>query len=98
MSTSGFERVLAGFRQRIAEEDARMRVLKHNKADMQGQRDSLLLPVGEEVAQLLVDLAVGLRGRHGGRLNPRGRGRHLREPQPARRFLRELLRALRELL
>jgi len=63
MSTSGFERVLAGFRQRIAEEDARMRVLKHNKADMQGQRDSLLLPVGEEVAQLLVDLAVGLRAK-----------------------------------
>ena len=63
MSDAAFERVLAGFRQRIETEDARMRVLKDNKADMQGQRDSLLLPVGEDVARLLVDLAVGLRAR-----------------------------------
>lgn len=63
MSDTAFERVLAGFRQRIETEDARMRVLKDSKADMQSQRDTLLLPVGEDVARLLVDLAVGLRAK-----------------------------------
>lgn len=63
MGDSAFERVLATFRERMETEDARMRVLKHNKADMQAQRDTLLLPVGEEVARLLVDLAVGLRAK-----------------------------------
>jgi len=62
-TSNAFERVLAGFRQRIETEDARMRVLKDNKASMQSQRDTLLLPVGEDVARLLVDLAVGLRAR-----------------------------------
>lgn len=63
MSGSGFERVLEGYRRRMAEENARMQVLKDSQPDMHLQRDELLLPVGEEVAQLLVDLVVGRRAR-----------------------------------
>jgi predicted O-methyltransferase YrrM len=60
MSTStAFNEVLEGYRRRIAEEDARMAVLQHSRADLRLHRDEMLLPVGEEVAQLCVDLAVG---------------------------------------
>jgi predicted O-methyltransferase YrrM len=59
MISNGFEQVLEGYRRRIAEEDARMKVLQHSNAAMRVHRDELLLPVGEEVAQLCVDLIVG---------------------------------------
>lgn len=59
MISNGFEQVLEHYRRRIAEEEERMRVLQHSRADMRVHRDELLLPVGEEVAQLCVDLIVG---------------------------------------
>lgn len=61
MSSSAFQQVLEGYRRRIVEEDERMRVLQQSRADMSVHRDELLLPVGEEVAQLCVDLVVGRR-------------------------------------
>lgn len=61
MSSSAFQQVLEGYRRRIVEEDERMRVLQQSRADMSVHRDELLLPVGEEVAQLCVDLIVGRR-------------------------------------
>ena len=61
MTTSAFDRVLEIYRQRMEQEEAQMRVLKDSKPDMRIHRDQLLLPVGEEVARLMVELAVGLR-------------------------------------
>lgn len=61
MSSNAFQQVLEGYRRRIVEEDERMRVLQQSRADMSVHRDELLLPVGEEVAQLCVDLIVGRR-------------------------------------
>jgi predicted O-methyltransferase YrrM len=52
-----FERVLARYRQRIAQETGFQQSL--NKTDMRLHRDQLLLPVGEEVAELMVDLVLG---------------------------------------
>lgn len=63
MTDTAFERVLAGYRARMREEDARMQSLKDSRADMRLHRDELLLPVGEEVARLMVDLVVGRRAR-----------------------------------
>jgi predicted O-methyltransferase YrrM len=61
MSSSAFQQVLEGYRRRLVEEDERMRVLQHSKADLHVHRDEFVLPVGEEVAQLCVDLIVGRR-------------------------------------
>lgn len=61
MSSNAFQQVLEGYRRRIVEEDERMRVLQQSRAAMSVHRDELLLPVGEEVAQLCVDLVVGRR-------------------------------------
>lgn len=61
MSSNAFQKVLEGYRRRIVEEDERIRVLQQSRADMYVHRDELLLPVGEEVAQLCVDLVVGRR-------------------------------------
>lgn len=61
MSSSAFQQVLDGYRRRLVEEDERMRVLQHSKADLLVHRDEFVLPVGEEVAQLCVDLVVGRR-------------------------------------
>lgn len=57
MTSPAFDRVLEHYRQRIADE-----ALLHSKPgfDLHAHRDELLLPVGEEVAQLMVDLIVGL--------------------------------------
>jgi predicted O-methyltransferase YrrM len=63
MTLPAFDRVLEIYRQRMAQEEAQMRVLKESKSDMRIHRDQLLLPVGEEVARLMVELAVGLRAR-----------------------------------
>ena len=63
MSSPAFDRVLDIYRQRMEREEAQMRVLKDSRADMRIHRDQLLLPVGEEVARLMVELAVGLRAR-----------------------------------
>jgi predicted O-methyltransferase YrrM len=63
MSSSAFQQVLEGYRRRLVEEDERMRVLQHSKADLLVHRDEFVLPVGEEVAQLCVDLVVGRRAR-----------------------------------
>ena len=60
MTSPEYERVLAHYRQRAATEEAFQHSLVQ-KADMRVHRDSLLLPVGEEVAQLCVDLIVGRR-------------------------------------
>jgi predicted O-methyltransferase YrrM len=61
MSSSAFQQVLDGYRRRLVEEDERMRVLQHSKADLLVHRDEFVLPVGEEVAQLCVDLVLGRR-------------------------------------
>jgi predicted O-methyltransferase YrrM len=61
MSSCAFQQVLEGYRRRLVEEDERMRVLQHSKADLHVHRDEFVLPVGEEVAQLCVDLIVGRR-------------------------------------
>jgi predicted O-methyltransferase YrrM len=58
MTSPAFNRVLEHYRQRIADEAA-----LHSTPgfDLRAHRDELLLPVGEEVAQLMVDLVVGLK-------------------------------------
>jgi predicted O-methyltransferase YrrM len=56
-SSPAFERVLAEYRQRLASEEALQASLTV-KTDMAQYRDQLLLPVGEAVAQLCVDLIV----------------------------------------
>jgi predicted O-methyltransferase YrrM len=61
MESSAFQQVLEGYRRRITEEDERMRVLQHSKADLLLHRDDFVLPVGEEVAHLCMDLIVGRR-------------------------------------
>jgi predicted O-methyltransferase YrrM len=61
MSSSAFQLVLEGYRRRLVEEDERMSVLQHSKADLLVHRDEFVLPVGEDVAQLCVDLIVGRR-------------------------------------
>ena len=61
MRASGFEKVLDGYRIRMREERERMESLS---ADEFRQRiDEFLLPVGEEVARFLIDLAVGVKAR-----------------------------------
>jgi predicted O-methyltransferase YrrM len=56
-TSADFQRVLDAYRRRMAEEATLTRNLP--KADMLGLRDQMLLPVGEEVAELMVDLVVG---------------------------------------
>ena len=58
MTSPAFDRVLERYRQRIARE-----AVLHDTPgfDLRAHRDELLLPVGEEVAQLMVDLIVGLK-------------------------------------
>jgi predicted O-methyltransferase YrrM len=56
-ASPAFERVLAEYRQRLAGEEALQASLTV-KSDMAVHRDRLLLPVGEEVAELCVDLIV----------------------------------------
>jgi len=63
MTTPEFDRVLGIYRLRMQREEQQMNVLKNSRADMRLHRDELLLPVGEEVARLMVELAVGLRAR-----------------------------------
>jgi len=61
LRASGFEKVLDGYRIRMREERERMESLS---ADEFRQRiDEFLLPVGEEVARFLIDLAVGVKAR-----------------------------------
>lgn len=60
--SSAFERVLTEYRQRLASEEAFQASLTV-KTDMALHRDQLLLPVGEEVAELCVDLIVGRRAK-----------------------------------
>ncbi len=61
-TSPGFDRVLAGYRQRLASEEALQASLTV-KSDMRQHRDQLLLPVGEDVAELCVDLVVARRAR-----------------------------------
>ena len=56
-TSAAFDRVLAGYRRRMAEEEA-LQASKTTREDMALVRDQLLLPVGEDVAQLCVDLVV----------------------------------------
>jgi predicted O-methyltransferase YrrM len=58
MTSPAFDRVLEHYRQRITDEEA---VHAAPGFNLRAQRDGLLLPVGEEVAQLMVDLVVGLK-------------------------------------
>ena len=55
---SAFEHVLEGYRRRLAEEAQMMR-----SPGLHAHRDELLLPVGEEVAELCVNLVVARRAR-----------------------------------
>ncbi|MDR2215151.1 MAG: class I SAM-dependent methyltransferase [Nevskiaceae bacterium] len=60
MPSSGFDKVLEIYRQRVAAEARQMHEVHHSAtrpATM--HRDELLLSVGEDVAQLCVDLIVG---------------------------------------
>jgi predicted O-methyltransferase YrrM len=59
-ASPAFERVLAEYRQRLASEEALQASLTV-KTDMALHRDQLLLPVGEEVAELCVSLIVARR-------------------------------------
>lgn len=52
-----FRRVLQEYRERLAKEEAYQKSLTV-KSDMMKVRDTLLLPVGEDIAQLCVDLVV----------------------------------------
>jgi len=61
-ASPAFERVLAEYRQRLAGEEALQASLTV-KSDMALHRDQFLLPVGEEVAELCVDLIVGRRAK-----------------------------------
>ncbi len=56
-TSPAFRRVLQEYRERLAREEAYQKSLTV-KADMMQVRDTLLLPVGEEIAQLCVDLIV----------------------------------------
>ncbi len=61
-ASPAFERVLAEYRQRLAGEEALQASLTV-KSEMALHRDQFLLPVGEEVAELCVDLIVGRRAK-----------------------------------
>lgn len=61
-ASAAFERVLSEYRQRLASEEALQASLTV-KSDMALHRDQFLLPVGEEVAELCVDLIVGRRAK-----------------------------------
>jgi len=61
-ASPAFEHVLAEYRQRLTNEEALQASLTV-KSDMTLHRDRLLLPVGEEVAELCVDLIVGRRAK-----------------------------------
>ncbi|HMA10756.1 MAG TPA: class I SAM-dependent methyltransferase [Steroidobacteraceae bacterium] len=56
-TSQAFQRVLGEYRRRLASEEAYQRSLTV-KSDMVKVRDTLLLPVGEDIAQLCVDLIV----------------------------------------
>jgi predicted O-methyltransferase YrrM len=56
-TSPAFKQVLEEYRQRLAGEEAYQRSLTV-KTDMMKVRDTLLLPVGEDIAQLCVDLIV----------------------------------------
>lgn len=56
-TSPAFRRVLQEYRERLAREEAYQKSLTV-KSDMAKVRDTLLLPVGEDIAQLCVDLIV----------------------------------------
>lgn len=56
-TSPAFRRVLQEYRERLAKEEAYQQSLTV-KEDMMKVRDTLLLPVGEDIAQLCVDLIV----------------------------------------
>lgn len=56
-TSPAFQRVLQEYRDRLAKEEAYQKSLTV-KTDMMKVRDTLLLPVGEDIAQLCVDLIV----------------------------------------
>ena len=58
---SGFERTLDGYRLRMREE--REKSLSLSPEEFSRRRDEFLLPVGEEVGEFLIDLAVGLQAK-----------------------------------
>jgi predicted O-methyltransferase YrrM len=61
MTTAAFERVLDGYRRRMAEEAVREKTI--DRANFGAHRDEFLLPVGEDVANLMVDMIVGLKAK-----------------------------------
>jgi predicted O-methyltransferase YrrM len=61
MTTAAFERVLDGYRRRMAEEAVREKTI--DPSNMGAHRDEFLLPVGEDVANLMVDMIVGLKAK-----------------------------------
>lgn len=58
MRASGFEKVLDDYRVRMREEREKMEGMSAD--DFRRRIDEFLLPIGEEVARFLIDLAVGL--------------------------------------
>jgi predicted O-methyltransferase YrrM len=56
--TAAFDRVLAGYQKRLADEHLKVRGMPDS--ELYARRDEFLLSVGEEVAALLKDLVIGL--------------------------------------